>query len=370
MKKKPLHLLILEDSSDDAELAVRELERNGFIVEWSRVETAKTFREALEKKPDLILSDYVIPSFSGIDALKIQQEIAPEIPLIVVSGKIGEEVAVECMKCGAKDYVLKNRLLRLGPVVKRVLEEAEVYRVRKEMEKELRKNQASLAEAQRIAHLGNWDWDIMNNKIWWSDEIYRIFGLDPQEFTSTYKAFLNSVHPDDREFVKESINKALYDNKHYSIDHRIVLPDGSERIVHEQAEVFFDETDRPIRMAGTLEDITERKKVEEKLRESEEKLRNIFSSSPGGITATNLKGTIIECNQAILDMHGFSSKEELLGKGALDLIAPKDHQRALDNMNKTLKEGFIKDVEYTFLTEDGAEFLAKLSVGLIQDSAV
>jgi len=136
VEKKPLHLLILEDRPDDTELAVRELEREGFVLEWSRVETEKAFREALEKKPDLILADYTLPSFDGMTALKIKQEITPAIPLILLSGTINEEMAVECMKAGAADYILKDRLFRLGHVVRRALEEAEMYRARMQAEKE------------------------------------------------------------------------------------------------------------------------------------------------------------------------------------------------------------------------------------------
>ena len=127
------------------------------------------------------------------------------------------------------------------------------------------KSEVSLANAQRIAHLGNWEWNIVTNELRWSEEIYRIFGLTPQEFGATYDAFLNSVHPDDREFVKESVNKALYDKVPYSIDHRVVLPDGSERIVHEQAEVIFDSAGKAIQMNGTVQDITERRHTEEEV---------------------------------------------------------------------------------------------------------
>ena len=137
MEKKVLNLLILEDNPDDAALAVRELEQEGFTLEWSRVETKKAFRDALDKNPDLILADYKVPSFNGMDALKLQQEIAPEIPLVIVSGTIGEELAVECMKAGALDYVLKDKLFRLGPVIKRALVEAEVYQERKQAEEQL-----------------------------------------------------------------------------------------------------------------------------------------------------------------------------------------------------------------------------------------
>lgn len=142
-------------------------------------------------------------------------------------------------------------------------------------EKALRKSEASLYEAQRVAHLGNWDWNIQTNQLHWSDEIYRIFGLSPQQFGATYKAFLGSVHPDDREFVGKAVNEALYEKKPYSIDHRIVLPDGAVRVVHEQAETTFDEDGKPVRMFGTVQDITDRKRAEEELKKSYEQLRNL-----------------------------------------------------------------------------------------------
>ena len=121
-------------------------------------------------------------------------------------------------------------------------------RERISLKEALRRSEASLAEAQRMAHLGNWDWEIATNKLYWTDEIYRIFGLAPQEFGASYEAFLDSVHPDDRDLVTRSVDQALHENKPYSIDHRIVRPNRSERVVHEEAEVIRDESGRPIRM--------------------------------------------------------------------------------------------------------------------------
>ncbi len=148
---------------------------------------------------------------------------------------------------------------------------------RKKMEETLRLSETRLAEAQRIAHLGNWDWDIVNNRLWWSDEIYRIFGLKPREFGANYEAFLRSVHPDDVAFVEEKVNAALRDKKPYSVSHRIVLPDGSERFVHGQARLIFNKDGKAIRMIGTVQDITELRKAEEALHESESELRHLYS---------------------------------------------------------------------------------------------
>ncbi|MBI5888518.1 MAG: PAS domain-containing protein [Deltaproteobacteria bacterium] len=130
----------------------------------------------------------------------------------------------------------------------------------------LKKSEASLANAQRMAHIGNWDWDIVKNELHWSDEIYNVFGLDRQSFEKTHEAFLKCVHPMDREFVKNSVQEALDTAKPYSIDHRIVLPGGDVRVVHEQGEVARDEGRKAVTMSGTVQDITDRKKAEDEAR--------------------------------------------------------------------------------------------------------
>src|SRR5690606_7685202 len=101
-----------------------------------------------------------------------------------------------------------------------------------------------LAEAQRMAHLGNWEWDIATDKVYWSDEAYRIFGLKPQEFEMTLSKFFNCVHPDDREYVNKAIKRAL-NGEPYNIDFRIVLAERQERIIHAQGEAVFDRKNIP-----------------------------------------------------------------------------------------------------------------------------
>jgi PAS domain S-box-containing protein len=136
----------------------------------------------------------------------------------------------------------------------------------------LRQRTDSLTEAQRIGHLGNWDWDIVDNSLTWSDEVFRIFGMEPQQQKVTYDLFLQAVHPEDREALEGHVREALEGASTYSMDHRVVQPDGSVRHVHEQGEVRRDGGGKPARMLGTVLDITAHKQAEETIRKLNEEL--------------------------------------------------------------------------------------------------
>ena len=194
--------------------------------------------------------DHVRVGEAILRALQSKEPESLEFALIHTSG---QEFPVEVT---AFPIVEQDRVATLQCVIRDITQ-------RKQTERELRRSEAGLAQAQRIAHLGNWDWDIQKNELFWSDEVYRIFGLEPQEFGASYDAFLTSVHSEDREFVRESVDRALSGEERYGIDHRVVLPDGSERIIHGQAEVSYDETGKPSRMVGTVQDITQWKRAEE-----------------------------------------------------------------------------------------------------------
>jgi PAS domain S-box-containing protein len=271
MGKQQLRVLIVEDSPDDTELLLRELKHGGYEPIYDRVETASAMKIMLEKqKWDIVLADHSLPLFSAFGALTQLKLSGLDLPFIIVSGVIGEEFAVAAMKAGAHDYIMKNNLSRLVPAIERELKEAEDRQRRKQAEEALLKSQASLANAQRIAHIGNWEWDIEKNRITGSDEFYRIFGITRQIFDGTYESFLAFIHSDDREFVKKSIHEAFHDRKPYRIDFRIVLPDNALRIVHAEAEVIFNSTGNAIQVNGIIQDLTEHKQAEEervKLRE-------------------------------------------------------------------------------------------------------
>lgn len=142
------------------------------------------------------------------------------------------------------------------------------------VEESLQASRERLLEAQRIAHIGNWEWDIKTGSIFWSDEIYRIFGLEPGQSEAAYESFFNYAHPDDRELLHETIAAALIEGT-YTVDHRIITHDGRQRIVHGKGEVTYDSSRNPVKLAGILYDITEQKHAEEAIREYQRTLRSM-----------------------------------------------------------------------------------------------
>ncbi len=239
---------------------------------------------------------------------------------------------------------------------------------RKEAETKLRKSEASLAEAQRMAHLGSWEWDVVTGKISWSEEVYRIYGYTPGEFVPTVDRLMEIIHPDDRELVRKNIDDALYEYKPYDFEHRIVRPDGTERVVHRRAEVVFDEEGGPRRMIGAIHDITGRRKAEEALRESEERFRGAFEDAPIGVALVGLDGRRFRVNRALCEMLGYS-EEELLGRNYLETVHPEDREISAESLRRTLKEGAGSyTLERRYVHADGHAVWNLSSVSLICDS--
>ncbi len=170
----------------------------------------------------------------------------------------------------------------------------------KRAENALRVSEARLAEAQRIAHLGGWDWNVASDELSWSDEMFRIFGFAPQSFAANYAGFLACVHPEDRARVNDRVKRALDGAEPYNLDYRIVLPGDQVRILHAQGEVLFDEAHRPLRMLGTVLDITEHVRAEEEAKMRQQQLIQADKMVSLGILVAGVAHEINNPNHAIM----------------------------------------------------------------------
>jgi PAS domain S-box-containing protein len=269
-----LNVLCLEDSLMDAELIRELLANSGYQLNMDCAAAEKEFVSLLHgHEYDIILADFKLPGFDGFKALQLSLEICPGVPFICVSGTVGEETAIELLKKGAVDYILKDRLIRLPSAIQRALDEVKEKNVRLKAEVVLRENERKLREAQKMAHLGFWDWDIKTGNVVWSDEVFKIFCLDPEEFTPQIDSILAlSPWPEDHQRDKELINRAIETHTPGSYEQRFLRPDQSIGHYYSTFQGNYDEKGDLISIVGTVLDITERKQAEEEIKKLNESL--------------------------------------------------------------------------------------------------
>jgi diguanylate cyclase (GGDEF)-like protein len=254
-------VLIVDDDTTIRFLASETLEHAGISVLESDngTQALALFEQA---KPDIILLDVQMPGMDGF-AVCSQIREHPEgqnIPIIMMTGHDDIESIKRAYEIGATDFISKPlNWLILCYRVRYMLRASRTF-------KNLNRSEARLSYAQRIARIGNWEWDIENDQMHWTDAVYDIFNIAPTGFGNTYQAFLNSIHPLDKELVNLTMGEALKKNKPYNIDHQIILSDGTERFVHTEAEIIADKDGRPVQLFGIVQDITERKESEDRIR--------------------------------------------------------------------------------------------------------
>jgi PAS domain S-box-containing protein len=291
--QKELRVLIVEDSENDAFLLLREIRRLGYEVESLRVETADEVRAALAARSwDLIICDYSLPYLDATRALGILKSTDLDLPFIIVSGTIGEETAVEALKSGAHDFIVKGKYARLGPAIERELREAEIRLERRRAEEALREKEHLLSEAQRIGHIGSWSLDILTDTLQYSDEMYRLFGISPREFQHNTDAFISLVYAIDRPLVTQWINDIKNGRPTRELDFRILHTNGELHYIQCRGALIYDHATSPVRFVGTAQDISERKLSEIQIRQQVARLTALRSIDQAITSSFNLQFTL------------------------------------------------------------------------------
>jgi diguanylate cyclase (GGDEF)-like protein/PAS domain S-box-containing protein len=232
-------------------------------------------------------------------------------------------------------------------------------------EQKLLESQNLLLDAQKLAHLGHWYWNVKTGEVEWSEEVYKIFRLDPDEFTPQIDSIMKlSPWPEDNQRDQEIIQRAINERKPGSYEQRFLRPDGSTGTYHSTFEGIFDDNDVLIAMKGTVQDVTERKQSELALQESEARFRGIFEQAAVGVALIESKtGKFIRINQSYCNMVGYSLEEMLANKTFQDITHPDDLKADLDHM-KLLLENYIKEYshEKRYYHKDGSIIWVNLTV--------
>jgi PAS domain S-box-containing protein len=265
----PLRVLLVEDNPDDAKMALRELRRAGFEVTSQRVDTEAGFRESLNHDLDFILSDYAMPEFDGMRALELLNKSGLEIPFIIVSGSIGEDIAVEAMKQGAADYLLKDRLARLGPAVHHALEQRRLRQERQQAQLALRASEERFRQFAENINEACWIAAADQSAMLYISPAYeKIWGRTCQSLYERPSSFIESIHEEDRARALSAV-QAVNRGEDFDLEHRIIRPDGQIRWIHARGTAIRNEAGAIYRVAGIAEDITRRKEIEKQLRQAQ-----------------------------------------------------------------------------------------------------
>jgi PAS domain S-box-containing protein/putative nucleotidyltransferase with HDIG domain len=266
----PLRLLIVEDLPADAELLVLHLEGEGFQLEWQRVQTEADYLTALETNPDLILSDWLLPLFSGSRALQLMNERGLNIPFIIVSGSIGEETAVESMRQGAVDYLLKDRLRRLGQAVRHALEDNQLRQERRKAEADLRESEERFRSIlDDIKDSYYYEVDIAGNFTFVSPALVQMLGRPANELMGMNNRLY--MTPEGGKAIFQTFNRVFRTGiPERGLAWDLVRPDGTLRSADISVSLVKAANGSINGFRGTVHDITERKQAEQALRRSQE----------------------------------------------------------------------------------------------------
>ncbi len=236
-------------------------------------------------------------------------------------------------------------------------------------EEALRESEVNLLMAQRIAHVGSWDWDLKTDRLVWSTEAYHIYNRDPGNYTPSVEDALTSVHPDDRKDLEKKVRACIKLNKPYEHEYRIVNPDGTVKHVHALGEMIHDEKGRPVRIRGTIQDVTDQRRAEEALRESEQKHRTILQTIEDGYFEVDLQGSFTFFNESTRRMLGYS-QEEMVGLNFRDYMEKETAEKVFPTFNEVFRTGIpAKTADWRVIRKDGTTIDLETSVSLKRDDS-
>ncbi|MBT1076955.1 SpoIIE family protein phosphatase [Geobacter grbiciae] len=364
----PLRVLIIEDSEDDALLILLELRKGGYEPEYVRVETPEAMMEAIAGRQwDIALSDYVLPRFSGIDALNIWRQSGFDAPFIIVSGKIGEDTAVGAMRAGANDYFIKGNISRLVPAIQRELKEAELRRKKREAEEALLTSE--LRYRRLVAAVTDYIYTVEvrgGNVVatYHGPGCAAVTGYGPEEFKGDPFLWYRMIHEEDKQRVTEQTQQLLEGEDIPSMEHRIIHKDGSIRWVRNTIVPRYDELGGLAAYDGLIADITARKTAEIELG-----LRSAaLNAAANAIVISDPGGRVIWVNPAFTNLTGYTL-EEIAGRGLGILKSGVHGEEFYRDLWETIRAGKVWRGEMINRRKDGSLYPEAQTITPVVDEA-
>ncbi|MEI6292667.1 MAG: PAS domain S-box protein [Methanomicrobiales archaeon] len=336
----PVTILVVED--DDAHV---ELIRRGFsgcndtvnLLVAMSVGAARA--EIMKAPPDLVLADWLLPDGKGAELITSTHGL-PEIPVVIMTSHGSEQIAVDVMKSGAIDYVVKSEttFAEMPHISTRALRQWKTMRDHALAEQALHDNQQELELALQAARAGVWYYDIQNGIIRWSKEYALLLGHGSETSCPDYACWVSCIHPDDRDLIHRTIPKKTGPcERDIDLEYRIVLPDGNIRWMNDRGRVFFDPTGKPIRVLGISVDITSRKMMELALQQEQEQYKNLVANINDVIFSTDPHGVLTYVSPVSERVFGVPPSEAI-GRHFSDFIHPEVREEVREQFSESLHE--------------------------------
>jgi signal transduction histidine kinase len=377
-----IKLLVLDDDAVDRLQLKRALKSSGFSYQLTECEDPRSIVEiVLATSFDCIFLDYMLPGVNGLHLVKKIREAGVKTPIVITTSHGNESIAVDLMKSGASDYVIKHEINSesITHIIRNALRIREIEKERERAEKALKISESRLAEAQRIAKIGNWEFDMTVNEVYWSPEVYKIFELNPAEFIPTIENYLNYIASEDRDIVIGKTKEAIQ-GRPFNVDFQIVTPAGVKH-ANSQGYALMGEDKVTKKLIGTLQDITERKLAEQEIQKARElsessmKVREIFLANMSheirtpmnailGFTRLLYETKLSDEQQRFIDAIHFSGENLLvIINDILDLSKIQSGKMLIEHCEFNLREllGGIISVLKPKATEKGLELTYKLA---------
>ncbi len=364
-KDSPLILVVDDDKFMRIQLR-RAMEQAGY-----RVAEANDAEEALvlytDLSPDIVLLDAILPGMDGFTCCTqiqklsgnnspVEDSLTSRTPVLMITALEDQESVDRAFESGAIDYITKPiHWAVLRQRVRRVLQASRAVTELRQQSERVRLSEEHLRLALEAARMGTWNWDILTGKVIHSETTEAIHGLTPGSFDGSFQGFLSSIHPDDRELVTQALRCVLEEGADYNIEFRVIWPDGNVHWVASKGQVYYDDTGQPIRMTGINMDTTERKRVEEALKASEERWQLALRGNNDGIWDWNIKTNEAFFSTRWKEMLGYEDHEIA---NHLDEWTKRVHPDDLGWVTQVIQDHFAKKTpfyigEYRLLCKDG-----------------
>lgn len=374
-------ILVIDDIALNCEVITLALQSRGYQV-VSALDGIEGIKAAQQYLPDTILLDVMMPHLNGFDTCRRLKSL-PEtsaIPVIMMTALNDTGSKVKAFEAGAADYISKP--IDADEMVIRIQSQVRLYHLAHDLEQKnsqlqqavtaleaaqeqlIRQNQERLHMILNATGTGIWEWEFVSSRIHWSESVLTLLGAVHQD-NLTYQDYLARVHPDDRDSLHRSIEQIIQSpDQPYHNEHRILLPNGQVHWIEAKGRIFFDDQQQPLSLMGTVVDITERKRVQEALRKSEERFAKAFHVNPSGVAISRTsERVVLDANDQMLHILGYQ-RDEFLTPGAVDIWIDADQQH--DFLYRAQRDGNVLSEEVQFRRKDDRIIDGLISVAFFE----